>query len=203
MLLHTSTSGHSSSPPASSPSLLSCPSSGALHIFLRFCGRGPKGIALQLHWFNYPQPSYGQGLLLHDYYHLHPGHRCDRLLALRDVQNKPLCVTIDGVKSCATSNLSTGQKIGYTAFAVVQWLIDLCEYRFTLSSLHALSASRELPPRDARALTARAYLDVVAPFKPISPDMLLSHVMVWTAMLISPFPLRHRCHHPPLRRAAR
>lgn len=117
--------------------------------------------------------------------------------------NKPLCVTIDGVKSCATSNLSTGQKIGYTAFAVVQWLIDLCEYRFTLSSLHALSASRELPPRDARALTARAYLDVVAPFKPISPDMLLSHVMVWTAMLISPFPLRHRCHHPPLRRAAR
>ncbi|KAM5537106.1 hypothetical protein V8D89_009252 [Ganoderma adspersum] len=39
--------------------------------------------------------------------------------------NKPLCVTIDGVQSCATSNLSTGQKIGYTAFAVVQWLIDL------------------------------------------------------------------------------
>ena len=41
--------------------------------------------------------------------------------------NKPLCVTIDNVKSCATSNLSTGQKIGYTVFAVVQWLIDLCE----------------------------------------------------------------------------
>ena len=47
--------------------------------------------------------------------------------------HKPLCVTIDNVQSCVTSNLTTGQKIGNTVFAVVQWLIDLCECPFLVS----------------------------------------------------------------------
>ncbi|KAH9919994.1 uncharacterized protein BXZ73DRAFT_92011 [Epithele typhae] len=39
--------------------------------------------------------------------------------------SKPLCVTIDGTKSCLESHLSTGQKVGYIAWTVVWWLVSL------------------------------------------------------------------------------
>ncbi|OJT07037.1 hypothetical protein TRAPUB_2068 [Trametes pubescens] len=39
--------------------------------------------------------------------------------------HKPFCVTVDNVKSCTESNLSTGGKIGFTVGIVFQWLIQL------------------------------------------------------------------------------
>ena len=41
--------------------------------------------------------------------------------------NKPLCVTVNGTQTCSTSNFSTAQKVGFTAWIAVQWLIDLCK----------------------------------------------------------------------------
>ena len=43
---------------------------------------------------------------------------------------RSFCTTIDGTRTCLESHLSTGSKIGFTVGAIVQWLIDLCEYPF-------------------------------------------------------------------------
>ena len=46
--------------------------------------------------------------------------------------HKPLCVTINDKQVCTQSHLSLGQKIGYTVFVVVEWLIEFCEYPITI-----------------------------------------------------------------------
>ncbi|EJF63700.1 hypothetical protein DICSQDRAFT_178972 [Dichomitus squalens LYAD-421 SS1] len=39
--------------------------------------------------------------------------------------HKPICVTINNEQVCTQSHLSLGQKIGYTVYVVIEWLIEL------------------------------------------------------------------------------
>lgn len=41
--------------------------------------------------------------------------------------HNPFCVTINTIKTCTESNLSTGGKVGLTIGIVFQWFVQLCE----------------------------------------------------------------------------